>query len=55
MVDRFEKQGGSLRNSEVALTHLNALSKKVKKTHYDERGNEVPYPTFCNDWSSEGE
>ena len=29
--------------------------KKVKKTHYDERGNEVAYPAFCNDWSSEGE
>ena len=42
MVDRFETQGGSLRNSE--LIHLNALSKKVEKTHYDERGNEVPYP-----------
>ena len=29
--------------------------KRVKKTHHDERGNEVPYPPFCNDWSSEGE
>ena len=29
--------------------------KKMKKTHHDERGNEVPYPPFCNDWSSEGE
>ena len=30
MVDRIEKQGGSLLNSEVALTHLNALSKKAR-------------------------
>jgi len=30
MVDRFEKQGGSLRNSEVALTHLNVLSKRER-------------------------
>ena len=30
MVDRFEKQGGSLLILEVALTHLNALSKTVR-------------------------
>ena len=30
MVDRFQKQGGSLLDLEVALTHLIALSKKVR-------------------------
>ena len=30
MVDRFQKQGGSLLDLEVALTHLNAQFKKVR-------------------------
>ena len=49
MVDRFEKQGGSLCNSEVTLTHLNVLPKRDRERDRKEKGVCTDYERFSLD------